>query len=246
LARLATFSLVFSAMLAAPSAVSAQASEGFLFKEPRVSFAFKFGYQVPMAGSQVYDFVQDELTVNRSDFNTMSLGAELALRVSPRVDIALEIGRGQSSTPSEFREFVDTDDLPIEQVTEVTRTPITVGATYYLQDRGRRVSSLAWVPAAWAPFVGAGVGLVSYSFVQSGDFVDFDTFDIFADYFETAGTALTAHGLAGLEYAVSPRMALTGEGRYFWAQGDMGGDFVDFDALDLSGFQASLGFKLRF
>lgn len=241
--------LLFTALLAgvsSPLSLSAQSDDGFLFREPRVTFGLKFGYAMPTAGSEIFDFVQDELTVERSDFNSSSLGAEMSVRVAPRVDLTFEIHHAESSVRSEFRDWVDADDLPIEQLTEFSRTPVTVGATVFLGDRGQRVSRLAWVPAALTPFVGGGVGLMGYSFVQSGDFVDFETLDIFVDYFQSSGTTVTAHGLAGLQFSVSPRMLISAEGRYVWARDDMSGDFVDFDALDLAGLQGNIGFKFRF
>lgn len=231
-------------LMVAPAA--AQAPDGFLFKEPISSVGLNFGYTIPGANSQIFDFVSNELTVDRSDFQTVTIGGEFAFRVTQRVDVALGLSVSESQNSSEFRDWVDGDDLPIEQVTTLRQIPLTLSAKVYLKERGRRVSSLAWVPSSWAPYVGGGAGLVWYDFEQNGDFVDFETLDVFSDFLQTEGKASTVHALAGVDFTLSPRVVLTGEGRYSWGEGDMGQDFVGFDALDLSGFRATAGFKLRF
>jgi opacity protein-like surface antigen len=243
--RSSSLALAFGLGLAAAPA-AAQAPDGFLFKQPISSVGLNFGYTVPGANSQIFDFVSEQLTVDRSDFQTVTIGGEFAFRVARRVDIALGLSVSESQNSSEFRDWVDGDDLPIEQVTTLRQIPLTLSAKVYLMERGRSVGSLAWVPSSWAPYVGGGAGLVWFDFQQNGDFVDFETLEVFSDFLQTDGRAGTAHGLAGVDFTLSPRVVLTGEGRYSWGKGDMGQDFVNFDALDLSGFRATAGFKLRF
>lgn len=240
-AAVATTGLALGAVPAA-----AQQPDGFLFRQPVGSVGLHFGYSVPGANSQVFDFVNEQLTVERSDFQTTTFGAELAVTASQRLDVVLGISVSESETPSEFRDWVDADDLPIEQVTKLIQVPVTLSAKAYLQDRGRKIGQLAWVPSTWAPYVGAGVGVVWYEFSQNGDFVDFETLEIFRDLLITDGSTFTAHGLAGVDVSLSPRVVLTGEGRYSWGKGAMSEDFVSFDDLDLSGFRGTVGFKLRF
>jgi hypothetical protein len=141
---------------------------------------------------------------------------------------------------------VDQDDLPIEQNTRLSWVPVTATVKAYLWERGRRISQLAWIPGKWSPFVGVGGGRVYYTFKQNGDFVDFETYDIFFDTFRSSGDAGIFHVLAGAEWSLSPRFYLTGEGRYSWAEADMDRDFVGFDPIDLSGFQGTVGLALRF
>ena len=251
MSRITRSSLMLLAAVAAGTSLTArpaaaQQPDGFLFRQPVGSVGFHFGYMVPGAGSEVFDFVNEQLTVDRSDFQTAVLGGELAVRVTSRLDVALGISVSESQTSSEFRDWVDADDLPIEQVTSLRQVPITISAKAYLQEPGRKVGRLAWVPSSFAPYVGGGVGLVWYEFTQTGDFVDFDTLEVFNDFLKSDGNTFTAHGLVGADFSLTPRVVLTGEGRYSWGKGDMSQDFVDFDALDLSGFRATAGFKLRF
>jgi hypothetical protein len=245
-AALGTYLLALGVLaLSLPQEAGAQERD-FLFREPRVSLAFNWGYGMQRAGSDIYDFVTDELTVDKGDFSSFLIGGSFGIRVMPKVEVALELSYGNSNTRSEFRDWVDMDDLPIEQNTKLSWLPVTASVKAYLFERGRRISRLAWVPGTWSPYVGAGGGWVYYEFRQVGDFVDYETYDIFSDRFVSEGDAGIVHVLAGAEFSLSPSFFLTGEGRYSWAEAPMSSDFVDFDPIDLSGFQATIGLAVRF
>lgn len=225
--------------------LAAQSGDGFLFRPPRVTITAHGGYAIASAGSEIFDDVTDQLTLQRSDFNSPLVGISLAVPINPRLDVTADIFHAGSTTRSEFRDFVDESDLPIEQSTQLSRTALTLGVKAYMRERGRRVSRLAWIPARWSPYLGAGGGLMPYRFIQEGDFVDFENLDIFTDRFMDDGVAPTLHGLAGVEVTVTPRVVVALEGRYVWARSAMGNDFVNFNDVDLSGFQASLGVGFR-
>jgi hypothetical protein len=229
--------------LATPAAAQ---SADFLFHRPVLTLALRGGWAVPRAQSEIFDFTVDELTVDRDDFAGFVLQGEIAARVHDRFDVALNVGHSEAKARSEFRDWVDDDDLPIEQTTRFRRTPIEVAGKAYLLPRGREISRFAWVPYGWAPWVAGGAGAMVYHFDQSGDFVDFETLDIFPKDFESQGTTATAHAAAGADVSVGPHLLLTGEGRYQWARADMSRDFVDFDPIDLSGFQVTIGLAARF
>ncbi len=218
----------------------------FLFKRPTVTVGMRLGYAIPRAGSEVFDFTREQLTVDKGDFNGLSAAGEVTVRAIDRLDAALNLGVEWSNTRSEFRDWVDDNDLPIEQNTRFTRVPVTVGVKAYLLERGRRISELAWIPNKWAPYLGAGAGIVWYRFEQIGDFVDFDTLEIFFDEFVSRGSSPVAYLAGGLDFSLGPRWLVNGEARYSWASAKMGRDFVGFDNIDLAGFRAMLGFSVRF
>ncbi len=242
------------AALALPAAATAQQNRDFLFRTPRATLGLQVGYAVPAASSQIFDFTQKQLTVQRADFRSPTFGGELAIRVTPRVDVAMDVSYARSRKLSEFRDWVDGNDLPIQQTTEFQRVPLTFGAKLYLMDRGRSVGRFAWIPSRWAPFVGASAGWVWYRFDQNGDFLDEadcianpDTgCDIFSDRYLSDGSAPTIHAFGGADWSLSPNFLLTARARYAWARADMGGDFLGFDRMDLSGFQATAGISVRF
>ena len=217
----------------------------FLFKRPTVTLGVRLGYAFPRAGSEVFDFTREQLTVDKRDFNGLSAAGEVTVRATDRLDAALNLGVEWSNTRSEFRDWVDDNDLPIEQDTRFTRVPVTLGVKAYLLERGRRISRSAWIPKKWAPYLGAGAGIVWYRFEQIGDFVDFDTLEIFFDEFESRGSSPVAYLAGGLDFSLGPRWLVNGEARYSWASAEMGRDFVGFDKIDLTGFKVMLGFSVR-
>ena len=223
---------------------------GFLFGNPRATLTFKGGVSLPRAASgngqqSLWDLTREELTVETGDLRGASIIGELAVRASERLDVTLAVGYSASETRSEFRDWVGTDDLPIEQTTRFTTTPVTLGVKAYLFDRGRSVGSLAWIPRAWNPYVGVAGGLVSYSFRQHGEFVDYETYDIFQDDYYSRDRAPTVHFLSGMEFSVNRHVLLVGEARYGLASAPLEEDFVGFPDLDLAGFQATAGISLR-
>jgi len=232
--------------LVVPGVVLAQGGDGFLFRQPRVTLKFETGYGFQRARSDIFDFTLDQLTIGRRDFDSPYVGGELAVWVSERLDVAINVGYQSSSIASEFRDWVDQDDLPIEQVTQLRTVPTTISAKLYLRDRGRTIGRFAWIPTDITPFVGAGIGVTWYSFEQIGDFVDFDTSEIFVDRLYSDGQAFLGQARAGVDVSLGGRFLFTAEARYGWASGVLDGSFSDFDKMDLDGLQLVGGIAVRF
>jgi len=229
-------------------APGAQAQQGpdFLFRRPWVGIGLSLGYAQPRAASDLFDFTREHLTVDKGDFGAPVFQGEIAVRATEKLDIGVGVGWSGTRTRSEFRDWIGTDNLPIEQTTRFVRVPLTLVVKAYLYERGRSLGRFAWVPAKWSPYVGGAVGGVWYKFEQDGEFVDYETLDVYRDYYLSKGWAPTAHVLAGAELTLLPRVALTAEGRYSWGSTKLSRDFVDFDDIDLAGFQATGGVSLRF
>jgi hypothetical protein len=231
----------------APLPAAAQGSgDGFLFRTPRWRLSLSTGFAQPRGQSDIYDFVTEELTLDRGDFSGAQVAASLAYRFRPRIELGLGTTYSGRSVGSESRNFVGEDDLPIEQTTELHRVPIMATARLSLVSPGRAVGRFAWIPAKFVPFIGAGGGPIWYRLRQSGEFVDNETLDIFEDTFESTAWSLAATGFAGADISLTPRIGFTAEGRYLWARGSMNRDFSTFNKIDLAGYDASFGFFVRF
>jgi opacity protein-like surface antigen len=239
--------MALAAMLAlAPAAGAQQGGDGFLFRPPVGAITIRGGIARALGNSDVFDFSRERLTLGSNAFTGFDVGADLAINLSDRLDVVVGASHARSSAKSEFRRFVDQSDLPIEQTTTLARTPITASVRAYLAPRGRSIGRFAWVPNRVAPYVGAGGGAMWYQFRQAGDFVDEQTLDVFPATLRSSGWTPTAHGLAGVEFALSPHVALSTEARYTWARAAMSDDFTNFDRIDLSGLVATAGLSLRF
>lgn len=232
--------------LAAAGRASAQSQgNGFLFGEPSGSVALRGGWAVPSAGSDLFGLVTSQFTLNRKDFRSLDGSAELSFRVKPELDVVVGAAVSGVSRRSDSRDYMGSDGLPIFQTTSFQRVPLSVSAKYYLQARGRSLGRFAWVPARFATYVGAGVGMMGYQFEQSGEFVDSTTKNIFRDHFKSDGWTPMAQALAGIDWTLGPRWALTTEAKYVSASTTMRNDFDGY-RLDLSGFSTSVGFIVRF
>lgn len=220
--------------------------DGFLFREPTRTIVLRGGFAHASAGSDIFTFATDQLTLGSGDFSGPTFGADLAVQLTPRLDVVVGASYAGRSARSEFRDWVDQDDRPIEQTTKFRRVPVTASAKLYLMPRGRTIGRFVWLPARYAPYVGVGGGAMWYRFSQEGDFVDFETLDVFSDELESSGWTGTAHAMAGLDFALTPRLGLTGEARYTYAKATLGDDFEGFDKIDLSGISTTIGLSIRF
>jgi hypothetical protein len=240
-----TIPLIIAALALTFAAAPASAQDGYLFGMPHLSLSLRLGGAHPAASDDIFNFFTDELTLGRSDFAAIAYGAQLGVRVHRRVDVVLDVATSSSSSRSEFRDYVEDNDLPIEQTTELMRTPLTLGVKVHLLSRGRSLGRYAFVPARVTPYVGAGGGVMWYDLKQEGDFVDFETLDIFTDFFSAEGVTPTAYLVAGSDLWLHSRVGLNLEARYNWAKADLDGDFSDFDQVDLRGLQWTIGVTVR-
>lgn len=218
----------------------------FLFGRPKATLGLRAGWVVPRERSDLYDFVQDQLTIDRGAFRGPTFAADLGITVTDRLDMVAGFEFTRKAIPSEYRDFVDNNLLPIEQTSELRQNFLTASLRFALTPRGQRAGSFAWVPSRVFPYVGAGGGVVFWRFLQYGDFVDFQDFGVFTDSFRAEGTSPIGHVFGGADVQLYKRLFFTMEGRYVWASGTLGDDFIGFDPLDLSGFRASAGVNVVF
>jgi hypothetical protein len=247
-APLARLSRVVAAITiaAAPAAAQVESGNGFLIGTPTVSLTIRGGWALAAAHSDVFSFTTNQLTLDRGDFSSPALDVDLAVRVAKRTDVMFSTSFTETRKKSEFRRLIDNNDQPIKQQTQFVRVPLTVSVKQFLSNRGRSIGKLAWIPARIAPYVGTGAGLMWYSFRQDGDFVDFQTMDVFNSVLESKGWTPTAHAFAGAEVSVSPRLGIVTETRYVTSHAKLGSDFADFAKIDLSGFSTTAGLTIRF
>lgn len=238
--------LVGWALLLSGTAQAQGSGNGFLFGQPQGSFTIRGGFDRASAGGDLFGFVTDQLTLRRGDFSGPTVGGDLAFRVAPRFDVVLSGSYATANASSEFRRLVGNDNMPIAQTTSFRRVPVIASVRAYLTPRGRSVGNFAWVPARFAPYVGAGGGAAWYSFRQAGDFVDPGSNVVFSDVLTSSGWAPAAQGMLGLDYSITPRIALTGEGKYTWSRAAVGQGFTGFNRIDLSGISTTLGISVRY
>ena len=234
------------AMLTAATPARAQRTgDGFLFGTPSSSFVLRGGLDQALAGGDLLTFVRDSLTLNRGSFRALSFTGEINARLGPRTDLVFAATWSGSRSGSEYRYWVDNNNLPIQQTTSLQRVPLTVGLRQYLAPVGQSVGRLAWIPSKVAPFIGGGAGVMWYRFHQDGDFID-DSLNVFRDAFTTSDWAFTAYAEAGADVSLGASLYLTGAARYTWARAKPHSDFSGWDRIDLSGVALSVGVGVRY
>jgi hypothetical protein len=244
--RLPAGLVMTACVLAAAPARAQGAGDGFLFRPPHGTVGLRGGFDRASASSDIFNFVTDELTVDRRDFSSPTVVFEVSYKLAPRFDVLFSVGSSRTTIPSEFRHWLDNNDRPIQQTTHFQRVPVTASIKSYLAQPGRSVGHFAWIPKRFIPYVGGGGGVTWYDFNQHGDFIDFQTLKVFYDSFESDGWAPTLHGFGGIEVSLTPRLAVTAEARYQWARAPLSLDFSGFDRIDLSGTTIVSGILVRY
>lgn len=234
-----------AAVLTVPTLLSAQDPD-FLFRSPVATVSLFGGWGRPGEGGDLFEFTREQLTVSEGDFSSPVVLAELAVRATDRLDLTVAVEHAWRTVHSEMEDWVWEDGEPIRQSTQFDRTRLLGGVKVYLLPRGRQIGEYAWIPTAWSPYLGGGAGVSWYEFVQEGDFVDFQTLDIFEAELSGNGSGAMGHALAGLQWTLGPRFLLRGEVRYLWGSGSVSGDAFDgFNDVDLSGARALVGVAVR-
>jgi len=230
----------------AAAQVARNPAPDFLFGRPNTSIGVRGSYTFAHAGSDWYDFVTDQLTLNKGDFRSGGIVVDVGVNITPRLELLFGGDYASTTSDSEFRNFVDNNRLPINQATNLRQTTLTAGVRFALTDRGRELSSLAWVPRRFVPYVGAGGGALWYSVKQFGDFVDFQDFSIFTDTLESSGWAPAGYVNGGGDVHLHRHIYVTVDARYLWAAKQLEQPWTGFDKLDLAGLRFSTGINVIF
>ena len=246
--RLFRFGIMLFAVFLANTAAHAQVSSSSDFnpRKPKAFAGVHIGFNIPKAGSDLYDMVTRELTLEKSDFRAAGFGGEFGVPIASHFAVVADFEYSRSKTKSESRDYVESNGDPIEQTTEFSQIPITVTVRYYPKKTGEFVGNYAWIPTRMNPYIGAGGGALGYNFKQTGRFVDTSTMNIFSSTLESKGWTSTAHIAGGIDINLTPRIFVNGEARYSWAHADLSKDFTRFDPIDLSGARILGGIYFRF
>jgi hypothetical protein len=243
MSRPVLLALVLLAALSAPA--HAQAPD-FLFGKPNGTVAVHTGRFFARGGSDVFSYVQSQLTLDNNDFHAPLFGVDVDMPVKGRLSAIAGFEFSRSSADSEYRDFVDNDRLPITQSTQMQEVNLSYGIKLALTPPGREISAHAWIPAAVTPYVGAMGGALWYKFNQSGDFVNFDDLSVFRDTVDSRGWTPSASFFGGVDVKAWKRVYVNAEARYLWSRATLDRSFSGFDAIDLTGMKVTAGLRYMF
>ena len=184
----------------------------------------------------------DVLNVNRtflafdiSDFKSAAIGAEWLVPLGNFVEAGAGIGFSRRTVGSVYSDFTDVDDSEIEQDLRLRLVPMAFTV---------RVLPLGQANAL-QPYIGAGLGLISWRYSESGDFIDFArNREIFRDSYVAQGTETGPVVVAGLRFG-GETVSAGGEIRYHSAEGDLDERFEG-PKIDLGGWTYNVTVGVRF
>jgi hypothetical protein len=178
---------------------------------------------------------EDSLAFDLSEFNGATIGAEWLFALSDRVEAGLGVGYYRQTVESFYADLVKENGAEIEQDLRLRIVPIS--ATVRFTPLGRR--------APLTPYIGAGVGVMSWRYTETGEFVDFEG-TIFGGRFVGHDWAAGPLVLGGLRVPLG-ESDLGFEVRYQKAEGDLPPEegFIG-SRIDLGGFNYLLTFGVQF
>lgn len=178
---------------------------------------------------------RDDFSFDLGDFNGATFGAEWLIPVNYWVDAGFGLGYYQQTSNTFYRDLVNEDGSNIMQDLKLRIVPFT--ATFRLLPLGRGASI--------RPYIGAGIGVFTWRYSETGQFVDFDD-TIFRDSFAADGSEVGPVVLGGVTFPIG-RTDIGGEIRYQKAEGDLPSDLgFAGPTIDLGGMSYLVVFNVRF
>jgi hypothetical protein len=177
------------------------------------------------------------LSFDRNPFgSTATVGGEWEFPLISHVDGSLGIGFSSKSVGSFYTNLVNTDGTDIQQTLKLRIVPFTALIRFLPLPHDAPIQ----------PYIGAGVGIFSWRYSETGQFVDFTDNSVFRGNYVGSGTTTGPVVIGGVTFPLGS-WAIGGEIRYQSAQGNLPANqgFAG-PKIDLGGITYSATFKVRF
>lgn len=164
------------------------------------------------------------LTFDVKDFNGATIGGEWLVPIGRYIEAGAGIGFTRRTVPTVYSRLVNANGSEIEQDLRLRTVPmaLTFRVLPLGQDRG------------FQPYLGGGLGIISWRYSESGQFVDTRDASIFNNSYASSGTTTGPVALGGLRFA-GDAVAAGMEIRYQAAEADLASPFAG-PKLDLGGW----------
>ena len=177
----------------------------------------------------------DFLAFNIKDFSGAAVGGEWLTGLGDKFEAGVGVGFYQRSVPAVYLKFTNSNGTEIEQDIKLRVVPFTATVRFLPLGHDHGVE----------PYIGAGVGVLSWRYSESGQFLATDR-SIFRDSFVGSGTATGPVILGGIRVPLGAWGAGF-EIRHQSAEGNLPTekDFAG-SKIDLGGFTYNLTVHVRF
>jgi hypothetical protein len=178
---------------------------------------------------------RDFLAFDVKDFRGAAVGAEWLFAFGNFFEGGLGTGYYARTVPTVYLDFVNTNGTEIEQDIKLRVVPFTGTVRFLPMGHGNGIE----------PYIGAGVGVLSWRYSETGQFLATDS-SIFRDSFVTKGTATGPLILGGIRIPAGA-WGLGFELRHQSGEGEIPSD-QDFagTTIDLGGFTYNFTVHVRF
>lgn len=200
------------------------------------SIAFRLGHFSPSPQGSLWLENVETFDIGLDDFDSISGGVEIALELNEFLDFAVGVDGYSETVVSNYRRYVRDDGSEIFQELRLSVAPITAGLRFLPAGKFRFL----------IPYVAGGVGLYPYEYREEGEFIDFETFDLFGAAFFDDGLGTGLYAAAGIEVPVTRRFTVFGEFRRHWVWAEHHEDFAGFGDFELDLRQIQFGINIRF
>jgi opacity protein-like surface antigen len=172
------------------------------------------------------------------EFDSTTFGGDFAVSIGSFVEVGAGLNYYQSTVPSVNDKFVDEDGTEIVMEMKQRNIPLALTAKLFPLTRD----------GGFQPYIGGGVQFNRWQYTEVGEFLDYDTGEIFRDSFTDDGVETGPVFLAGARFAVGSNMLLGGEWRYSTAKADLDPALGFYGStLDLGGhtWLFTVGYKFK-
>lgn len=198
------------------------------------SFNLKVGAFYPDMESDLWATNLENLAFDKDDMMGIYWGAELEMEMGRYFCLALEGGYYSQDLFSVYRDYEHEDGSPIDQ--DISLRIASLEADFKLYPLGYR--------NLFNPYIGAGVGLYAWKYIQGGEFIDFENGTIYDGEAYTRTVTPGFNAKAGFVYRFQRSMGISFEARYTYLKGELSSLFEGFDRLDLNGVTLTIGLNL--
>jgi len=203
------------------------------------TFNVSLGYFTPRG--QDARVTGDVLNANRNflefavkDFNGASIGGEWLFPVGRYIEAGAGVAFTRKTVPTVYSRLVNANGSEIAQDLRLRMIPaaVTFRVLPLGQDRG------------FQPYLGGGLGVISWRYSESGQFVDTRDSSIFNNSYSASGTKTGPVAMGGIRFS-GDSVATGFEIRYQAAEADLAAPFAG-RKLDLGGWSYLFTVGMRF
>jgi hypothetical protein len=230
------------------------------------ALSFRLGYFIPRAQSELWTIEFENMSFQKSDFQTTTLGIHYEHFLTKELSLLIGVDSYSQTRLGSYRDYVgyafDEGDFAFPADTyegefeiahnfSVSITPVQMALK--LTPFGRR--------SGFIPYIGGGATLYIWNVKLLGDMVDFTDEWVYEDpelgdvpiygVYQTQARAESRfsvgfQGFVGFMIPIASRLAFEAEFKYNVGKGSLGETFEGFDEFDLGGYQISLGVNYWF